>query len=249
MKASVYSLEGKVSREIKLPKCFEELPRPDLIKRAVLSDESKLKQPKGNYPWAGFETSARYRGRKEDYGAVKNRGIPHLPHEVLPKGRLGKVKRVPLAVKGHRAHPPKPEKKIVEKINKKEYEKALKSAISMTAMHDIVAKRMNEKLSISLPLVIDSKFEEIKKTKEALQLLQSLNLSTIIEKAKNNGKKGPLIVVSKFSKAAKNIPGVDVIDVKKLKVMHLAPGAHPGRLTIYTENAIDALAKKFGDRV
>lgn len=249
MKASTYSLEGKVVKEIELPKLFQEPARPDLVKRAVLSDESKLKQPKGNYPLAGFETSARYRGRKEDYGAVKNRGIPHLPHEVLPKGRFGKVKRVPLAVKGHRAHPPKPEKRIVERMNKKEYEKALKSAIAMTAMHDIVEKRMNAKLSISLPLIIDGKFEDVKKTKDVLQLLQALNLGLLIEKAKYNGKKGPLVVVSKFSKAANNIPGVDIVSVEKLKVMHLAPGTYPGRLTIYTERAIEALAQKFGDKI
>jgi large subunit ribosomal protein L4e len=248
MKASAYSLEGKIFKEIELPKIFEEPPRPDLIKRAVLSDESRLKQPKGNYRWAGFETSARYVGRKDDFGAVKNKGIPHLPHEVLPKGRLGKVKRVPLAVKGHRAHPPKPEKKIVEEINKKEYEKALKSAIATTAVHEMVEKRMNEKISLSLPLVIEGKFEQLKKTKEAMAVFEALNLGRLIEKAKKNGKKGPLVVVSKLTNAAKNIPGVEVVEVSKLKVMHLAPGTHPGRLTIYTENAIGELSQRFGDK-
>lgn len=248
MKASTYSLEGKVIRDIKLPEVFGEPARPDLVKRAVLSDESRLRQPKGNYPLAGFETSARYRGRKEDFGAVKNKGIPHLPHEVLPKGRLGKVKRVPLAVKGHRAHPPKPEKKIVEKINKKEYVKALRSAIAMSASHEFVEKRLNAKISLSLPLIVDGKFEELKKTGEVLVVLESLNLGHMIEKTKKNGRKGPLIVVSKSPKAARNVPGIDVIEVSKLKVMHLAPGAHPGRLTIYTEKAIEELSQKFGDK-
>jgi len=248
MKTSTYSLEGKVVKEITLPAVFEEPARPDLVKRAVLSDESKLKQPKGNYPLAGFETSARYRGRKEDFGAVKNRGIPHLPHEVLPKGRLGKVKRVPLAVKGHRAHPPKPEKRIVEEMNKKEYLKALKSAIAMTASHDFVERRINSKISLSLPLVIEGKFEDLKKTKDAFAVLQSLNLGRLIEKAKRNGRKGPIVVVSKASRAAENIPGVDVVEVGRLKVMHLAPGAQPGRLAIYTEKAVEALSQKFGGK-
>jgi hypothetical protein len=86
MKASVYSIEGKVLRQIDLPAVFGTPHREDLVKRAVLSEESMLYQPKGNYKWAGLNTSARYRGRKEDFGAVKNKGIPHLPHEVLPKG-------------------------------------------------------------------------------------------------------------------------------------------------------------------
>src|SRR3989344_841072 len=110
MKADVYSIEGKVVKNIELPSIFKSDSRDDLIKRAVLSEESKIYQPKGSFRLAGLLTSARYRGRKEDFGSVKNKGIPHLPHEVLPGGQLGKVKRVPHAVKGRRAHPPKPQK-------------------------------------------------------------------------------------------------------------------------------------------
>jgi large subunit ribosomal protein L4e len=112
MKATVYSLEGKVLKQIDVPEFFKSPGRDDLVKRAVLSEETKEKQPKGNFKFAGLETSARYRGRKEDFGTVKNKGIPHLPHEVLPKGQIGKVKRVPHAVKGRRAHPPEPQKMV-----------------------------------------------------------------------------------------------------------------------------------------
>jgi large subunit ribosomal protein L4e len=216
-----------------------------LIKRAVLSDESKLKQPKGSYRWAGFETSARYRGRKEDFGAVKNKGIPHLPHEVLPKGGLGKVKRVPLAVKGHRAHPPKPEKHIVEEINKKEYRKALKSAIGMTANRDAVIRRTNLKITASLPIVVEAGFENVKKAKEAAAFFSSLNLIELVEKSKQSGSIGLLVVVSRMSKAAENLAGVDVVTVEQLKIMHLAPGACPGRVAIFTEKAVEKIAQMY----
>ena len=248
MKASIYSLEGKVMKDIELPKVFDSQPRADLVKRAVLSDETKLRQPKGNYRFAGFETSARYRGRKEDYGAVKNKGIPHLPHEVRPKGQFGKVKRVPLAVKGHRAHPPKPEKKIIEEMNKKEYAKALQSALAMTAAREIVSKRTKSKVTVSLPIIVEGKFEDLTKAKEAAAVFSSLNLGEYIENCKCNGTKGPLVVVSKPSKAAENLPGVDVITVEQLKVRHLAPGTHAGRLTIYTERAIEKIAQAFGGK-
>ncbi|MFH1221758.1 MAG: 50S ribosomal protein L4 [Candidatus Micrarchaeota archaeon] len=249
MKASIYSLEGKVMKDIELPKVFDAIPRPDLVKRAVLSDETKLKQPKGNYRFAGFETSARYRGRKEDYGAVKNKGIPHLPHEVRPKGQFGKVKRVPLAVKGHRAHPPKPEMKIVEEINKKEYAKALQSALAMTAIREYVSKRTKSKVTVSLPLIVEGKFEDLKKAKEVAAVFNLLNLADFIENCKLNGTKGPLVVVAKMSKAAENLPGVDVVSVDLLRARHLAPGTHPGRLTIYTERAIEKIAQTFGGKV
>ena len=42
--------------------------------------------------------------------------------------------------------------------------------------------------------------------------------------------------------AAQNIPGIEVVDVHSLNAELLAPGARIGRLTLYTEAAIAALA-------
>ena len=247
MKASVYSIEGKVLRQVDLPSVFSTPHREDLVKRAVLSEESMLYQPKGNYRWAGLNTSARYRGRKEDFGAVKNKGIPHLPHEVLPKGGLGKVKRVPHAVKGRRAHPPKPEKIIVEFINKKEHELALACALSMSADRKTVCDRLHVEVGVSLPIIMDGAFEKIAKTKDVVKVLEALNIMRFIEKAKKNGTKSPLIVVSggSITKAAANLAGVDVVTVKDLSVKDLAPGTHAGRLTLYTEGALPQIEKRF----
>jgi len=230
-----------------LPIIFESPHREDLVKRAVLSEESRDYQPKGNYPLAGLETSARYRGRKEDFGSGKNKGIPHMPHEVLPGGQLGKVKRVPHAVKGRRAHPPKPQKKIVELINKKEHLRALASALACSADRDVVCARLHGDVGVSLPLVLESKFESLKKTKDVVKLLQALNLLKFVEKAKKNNTKSALFVVSNDMelKAAMNLPGVDVVSADKLKVKDLAPGTHPGRLTIFSENALPEIAKRF----
>jgi large subunit ribosomal protein L4e len=46
--------------------------------------------------------------------------------------------------------------------------------------------------------------------------------------------------------AARNIPGVDVATVNDLNVELLAPGAHPGRLTIWTRGAIEKLDELCG---
>jgi len=247
MKASVYSCEGKVVRQVDLPHVFETPHRADLIKRAVLSEESMLYQPKGSYRWAGLNTSARYRGRKDDFGTVKNRGIPHLPHEVLPKGQLGKVKRVPHAVRGRRAHPPKSAKKIIEFINPKEEMLALASALAFSADRKSVTSRSKDEIGISLPIIMENSFEKLSKTKDVMKVLESLNLLKLLEKAKRNGTKAPLIVVSEGNvlKAAANIAGVDVVRASDLKVMHLAPGTHAGRLTLFSENALPEIAKRF----
>ncbi|MBI5223638.1 50S ribosomal protein L4 [Candidatus Micrarchaeota archaeon] len=247
MKATVYSLEGKVMKQIDLPEVFHSSDRSDLVKRAVLSEESELYQPKGSYRFAGLETSARYRGRKEDYGTVKNKGIPHLPHEVLPGGQIGKVKRVPHAVKGRRAHPPKITKKIVELINKKEHLKALSCALSMSCNSKLVSKRMKTELTIALPLVLENGFEKLSKTRDVLKVLTALKLDHFVEMAKKTGKKAPLIVVSDglVTKAAANLAGVNVVRAADLKVKDLAPGTHAGRLTIFSENALPEIARRF----
>jgi large subunit ribosomal protein L4e len=60
-------------------------------------------------------------------------------------------------------------------------------------------------------------------------------------------KKGPLIVVAddcKLTKAAKNIAGLEIIDVKHINVDYLAPGAVPGRLTLWSESAIEKMGKE-----
>ena len=248
METPVYGKDGSVIKKITLPAYFDEEVRPDIIKRAVLSEESKMRQPKGNYIWAGFETSAKYVGRKEIYGTVKNRGIPHLPHEVLPKGRLGKVKRVPHAVKGHRAHPPKVEKKIVERINKKEYAKALRSALSASAVPSIVSDRTGYAPQ-HVPIILSSDVETLSKTSDVKKVLESLKIINHIRRWAKTGSKKALMVVSKKSAymPARNIDGMDVVTVDQLQVRHLAPGTHPGRLLLITESALNGLEEKFNN--
>lgn len=247
MKANVYSLDGNVVKQIALPELFKATYRDDLIKRAVLSEESKTYQPKGNYKFAGLETSARYRGRKEDYGAIKNRGISHLPHEVLPKGRFGKVKRVPHAVKGRRAHPPKTEKKLIELINAREYKLALKSALAASCDTSIVGARHNIQCELQLPVIVVDDAENLNKTKDALKLFEKLGFLQLLQKCKKNGCKGPLVVVAAKGsmKGARNINGVDVVTAAELGARHLAPGGNPGRLMLLTESGLKKLAERF----
>ncbi len=251
MKTNIYSLEGKVLKEISLPSLFSEPVRSDLIKRAVLSDESKEYQPKGSYRFAGLETSAKYRGRKEMYGAVKNKGIPHLPHEVQPKGQFGKVKRVPHAVKGRRAHPPKPEKKLVEHVNTREYLKAVMSALGASGNKDIITARIREPIELSLPVVMDEKFEHLKKTKDVVSVFELLKLTNLLARSKRNGSKGPLVIFASDTpafRAVRNIAGVDAVLAKDITVKHLAPGCLPGRVVIFTEKSLSALEKSIKDK-
>lgn len=57
---------------------------------------------------------------------------------------------------------------------------------------------------------------------------------------------GPLLVIAEdrgIGKAARNLLGVNVVQVKGLNTELLAPGTHPGRLTIWTSSALQGIGE------
>ena len=266
MKAVVYSIEGKQLKEIELPKTFEEPLNRELIKRAVLSIQSKRKQPKGTKKDAGRDNTAEARSRRglPQYERTINVGRARLPRLKNRRGLLfGRVARVPQAVGGVRAHPPKSEKRIAEEVNRKEKRKALKSAIAASTNRKLVEKRHVVEESIKLPVIVENGFEELEKTSKVVTVLKALHLLADLENAKSKvrkragkgkrrgrkkkQKKSILIVTGKKAKAykaARNIPGVDVSTAASLNVELLAPGCVPGRLVVWTEDAIKAIGEK-----
>jgi large subunit ribosomal protein L4e len=266
MKTSVFALDGKKLHEIELPNVFETEFHPELIKRAVLSSQTARLQPKGAFIMAGRMNSAEYRGarRLPTHERSINVGHARLPRLKNRKGLLyGRVARVPQAVGGTSPHAPKVEKKLWERINKKEKRKALASAIAASAKKELVAKRHVLAEGISLPIVIEDKFEGLKKTRDVIAVLTSLKLEKDLEnakakrrrksgKSKRRGrkikqKKSVLIITKNNSpvyKAARNIAGIDVCELRNLNSELLAPGCLAGRLAVWTESAIKGLEKK-----
>jgi len=128
---------------------------------------------------------------------------------------------------------------------------------------DLVLKRGHQVDSIlDLPIVIDDKFQSLKKTSQVLKTLESIGLLNELErvrlgknvragKGKKRGRKykqprGPLIVIKDnfgIYNAARNIAGVDIINIDNINCSLLAPGTHSGRLTIWTQSAFNTLNK------
>jgi len=262
--AKILSLKGAVVGEIKLPKVFMTEHRPDLIQRAVVSEQSEKRQPYASSIGAGLDSSADYFGRRKGaYRMTVNRGMSRLPREKTPNGGLGRVRLIPSSVGGHRAHPPKG-KDYAKRMNNKEYDLALKSAIAATTSKEFAEMRGHAVAEIkSLPLIVEDVFEKASKTKEIIEALTALGIGLDMERAekktiragrgKNRGrryrkKKGALIVVGKDAgivKGARNIPGIDVVSVSELKVELLAPGTQSGRLTVWTKSAIENIDSAF----
>ncbi len=247
MDTTLFTIDGTELEELPLPAVFETPYRPDLIRRAVLASQANRKQDYGPDAFAGFRTSAESPG--------SGRGMAHVPRS-NNRGR-----RVPQAVKGRRAHPPKPETDRSQKINDNERQQAVRSAIAATTDEELVAARGHSfNSSLSLPVVIEDEFESLSKTRDVVDLLQSIGMYTDIERANETTVRGGrgttrgrkhtrprsilFITAEEPSVAARNLAGADVATAREVNAEDLAPGTHPGRLTVWTETAIQEVADR-----
>ncbi len=249
MAVNVYGIDGSVKGSMELPRAFSEPVRTDLILRAIHAEDSYKHQPQGRFVEAGMQTSAAYFGRMHEYRSGRHMGIAIRPREKLGGGVQGKVKRIPSATKGRRAHPHKVEKIITERINTKEYQKAIASAISAS---------VSKKSAVASPMVVANAIESVKKTKEMLQILGKLKLSALVSQShapristsrryavRRHFRNALLFVTSKDCdaiKAARNIPGVEVCTIEGLTAGKLAPGGS-GIAALWSEDAVRDVEK------
>lgn len=246
MKATVRDLDGEDAGEIDLPDVFETQYRPDVIRQAVLAAQANRKQDYGTDEFAGLRTPA------ESFGS--GRGMAHVPREG------GQARRVPQAVGGRKAHPPKTEKDRGRSLNDKERKLAVRSAIAATTDEEIVEERGHDFGDVDLPLVVSDEFETLKKTQAAVEMLEALEIADDIERANETkikagqgsarGRKyrrpqSILFVTSEEpSRAARNLAGADVTTAREVNAEDLAPGGDGGRLTVWTESAIEEVADR-----
>src|SRR3989338_4855614 len=107
----IYDTTGNPLEEIKLPGVFSTPYRPDVIKRAVLAEQSAKRQPYGADPLSGKRTSAHYHGKRKYRWAMMNKEMARMSRIHGKVGSLHFTARfAPQAVKGRQAHPPKAEK-------------------------------------------------------------------------------------------------------------------------------------------
>nr|AJS13089.1 50S ribosomal protein L4P [uncultured archaeon] len=246
MKVPVLNLTNEKIDEVDLPKVFGTSIRPDLIKRAVIAQQSHAYQPQGRDPMAG------------KHNVAESRGTGHAMARLPRLKNSSKADFAVQAVGGHGAFPPRSEKITVKNINKKEKRFAIRSGIAATAVKEIVKARGHIIDGIpEIPIVLDDALESIQKTKEVEDIFKKMGLINDVNrsnrkkiragkgKGRGRGKKlgkGPLLVITEdkgIGKAARNLPGVDVTG--NLNTELLAPGAHPGRLVVWVKSAFNAI--------
>lgn len=263
MKGYVLDINGKKLRTIDLHSCFSKKIREDIIAKVL--EVKKNKQPYAPSLVAGKQHSAsgKIRHRRHVWKSGYGKGISRIPRKIM--SRRGSQfnwigAEVASTVGGRRAHPPKILSMInTKKINKKEMDLAFKSALNATANEKEVSKRytrLKDKRINNLPLIVESKLISLK-TKQLISSLKKILGEQLFDlalkkksmragKGKLRGRKyktrdGLLLVIGKDEKLKTN--SFYVVNVKNLGVTDLAKGG-PGRLTLYTEQAIKNLGER-----
>ncbi len=244
-------LKGAAGETVPLPAAFSMPIRSDLIRRAVDSARAARRQPHGTAPTAGLRHSVEWSG--------KGKGVARTPR------LMGSMRgaQSPNTVGGRPAHPPRIETIWTKKINTKERRLAFAAALAATRETKLAESRGHEiPEGLHLPVVLATPAEEITTSAEARQLLSRLKLWDDVERAgdhihlragrgRRRGRprrfpRSLLFVTSAPGKARgfKNLPGVDVVSVGRLGTEDLAPGGTPGRLTLFSLAALEALTTR-----
>jgi large subunit ribosomal protein L4e len=253
MKSPVTGIDGKDAGSVELPVVFDTPYRPEVIHKVYVNLTSHTYQRQGRYPGAGENVSAE--SRNTGLGIAR---LARARGEGFP--RAGQAAGVAGVRHGRVAHPPESWKHVYKKINHKEKQLGLCSAIAATARRDLVEGR-GHKLGkdVKLPLVVSNDIEGISKAKDLIKALSALGLADDLARAGSTHKvrsgtarrrgrssrvgTSALIVVGKDAKvnAIKAIPGVEVKTASEISVLDLAPGSKPARLAVYSQNAIEYL--------
>ena len=259
MKTKILDINGQAKKTIELPKFFESEIREDLVAKVL--EARKRQQPYAPSPVAGKQHSAKGKivHRRHVWRSGYGRGQSRFPRKIFSqKGTKfnWEAAEVPQARGGMRAHPPKVlhfQKKL--KINKKENRLAFESALSATANKNFIEKKYARISSLNkeIPFVIEPEILNLK-TKQFFGSLKKILGGDLFSLAvrkkairsgrgKLRGRKyktnaGLLIVIGEKEKIKTN--NFDTSSTKILNITDLAKGGL-GRLTIYTENAIQEL--------
>jgi len=245
---------------VKLPYVFVSPIRSDIVTFIHTLMNKNHRQPYAVKDRAGMGVAA------ESWGT--GRAVSRIPR--VPGGgtsRSGQGAFGNMCRGGRMFAPTRTWRRWHRKISQGQRRYATCSALAASAVPSLVLARGHriEQLP-EIPLVIaDTKFDGMKKTKQAVKLLQEIKADEDVQKVKDSrhircgaGKarnrryvkrKGPLIIHNKnrsFTLPFRNIPGIELCHVSRLNLLTLAPGGHLGRFIIWTESAFKALDSIFG---
>lgn len=257
---SVFDPAGDaVLTESALPAVFSTPIRPDLIRFVHTNMAKNHRQPYAVSASAGHQTSA------QSWGT--GRAVSRIPRvQGGGTSRSGQAAFGNMCRGGRMFAPTKTWRKWNRKINLNQRRFAVASAVAASAIPPLVMARGHKIDEVpEMPLVIGGSFEKEAKTAAVAKILAAVGASDDVEKCKASKKlragkgkmrnrrytmrRGPLVVYDEADGVqfgARNLPGVEIVQVERLNLLQLAPGGHMGRFIVWTEAAFNKLDAIFG---
>ena len=264
----VYEIDVELGKKVSLPNSFNTAIRSDLVKLAVASARANRRQAYGSNahggkrkPMSGMKHSVEWWGKGRGVSRImrrtgQRRGAQN-PHTLGGRRAHG-----PKVEKDWSRKLNRNERRLAR-------DSAL-TATTDVEMVSNRGHRFAEEIS-TLPIILGDYSENGKKidieafnlsggTRKVNAIFEALGLGDDLRRARDGRKiragkatmrgrvhktpKSVLLVVANkdgLAKAARNLPGVDVVAAKDLSAEHLAPGGDLGRLTVFTKAAVEAL--------
>ena len=264
----VYEIDVEMGKKVSLPESFSTSIRTDLVKLAVASARANRRQAYGSNahlgkrkPMAGMKHSVEWWGKGRGVSRImrrtgQRRGAQN-PHTL--GGR-----------RAHGPKVEKDWSRKLNRNERRLARNSALAATTDIEMVSNRGHRFADEIS-TLPIILGDYSENGKKidieafnlsggTRKVSAIFEALGLGDDLRRASNGRKiragkatmrgrvhktpKSVLLVVANkdgLAKAARNLPGVDVVAAKDLSAEHLAPGGDLGRLTVFTKAAVEAL--------
>ena len=269
--AETYSVKAKKGKSISLPSPFQSEIREDVVRAAVLSSRANRRQPYGHRehdgkksPQPGMKHSVEWWGKGRGVSRIMRKTGQRTGAQ-NPHTRGGRRAHGPKVDKDWSQKMNSKEKKLARNSA---IAASCDPAIVSTRGHRFSS---DVQFPIIIDGYVESRDGSEEKydleliplqysTRKFISIMEALGLGDDLERSKKGRKiragkgtmrsrkyrtpKSVLLVVEQklgLNKAARNVPGVDVVSVKDLSAEDLAPGGDLGRLTVWTKAAIGAL--------
>ncbi len=264
----VYDIDVELGKKVSLPESFNSEIRSDLVKLAVASARANRRQAYGSNPHVGKRKPMSGMKHSVEWWG-KGRGVSRIMRRTGQR-RGAQSPHTLGGRRAHGPKVEKDWSRKLNRNERRLARNSALAATANVDMVSNRGHRFAEEIS-SLPIVLGDYSENGEKidieafnlnggTRKVNAIFEALGLGDDLRRAREGRKiragkatmrgrvhKTPksvlLVVASKdgLAKAARNLPGVDVVAAKDLSAEHLAPGGDLGRLTclLYTSDAAD----------
>ena len=264
----VYDIDVELGKKVSLPESFNSEIRSDLVKLAVASARANRRQAYGSNPHVGKRKPMSGMKHSVEWWG-KGRGVSRIMRRTGQR-RGAQSPHTLGGRRAHGPKVEKDWSRKLNRNERRLARNSALAATTIVDMVSNRGHRFAEEIS-SLPIVLGDYSENGEKidieafnlnggTRKVNAIFEALGLGDDLRRARDGRKiragkatmrgrvhKTPksvlLVVASKdgLAKAARNLPGVDVVAAKDLSAEHLAPGGDLGRLTVFTKAAVEAL--------